>query len=473
MSKKLDVVIIGSGSAGLSALRQVKKHTGNYLLVNHGPLGTTCARVGCMPSKVLIHLANECHNSRSMLEQGLIKADRLSPDIPAVMTHVRTLRDSFAGGMREDTLKLADGRLLEGKAEICAPDCVRVAGKEFKTSRIIIAAGSSPVIPKAWKGFSELILTSENAFEQEDFPRRVGVIGLGTIGLEIGQALSRLGVEVHAFDQKTIMGGLTDPEINEVMFRLMKEEFSVHAGQAADIEDKGTYLLIKAGKEEIVVDKIVAAVGSAPNLQGLGLENLGLELDSRGLPPFEPRTMQVGDLPVFIAGDVNDYSPILHEALDEGFIAGVNSMKGEVSNFCRRTNLKIVFSDPQIAIAGQSFEELKGQSIVIGKADFEKQSRARVEGRNRGRLHIYVDSDTLQLLGAEMAVPEAEHLAHLLALALENRMTIADLLHMPFYHPTVEEGLRTALRDAMQQLPEEQRPSELNLCRSCPEPTLS
>jgi len=473
MTEKLDVIIIGAGSAGLSALSQVKKKTENYLLVDHGPLGTTCARVGCMPSKALIHVANECHGSRRLMEKGLLKADHYSTDIPAVMKHVRSLRDYFAGGTRKETLKAADGHFLEGKAEILNPGRVKVGEAEYETSKIIIATGSTSIVPKPWQEFSDLILTSDNIFEQEDLPRRIGVIGLGSIGLEIGFALSRLGIEVHGFSRGDFMGGLTDPEVNSAMLKAMETEFSVHMGSEAKIENKGDYLVVKAGNESAVVDKIVAAVGAAPNLHGLGLENLPIDLDNHGLPPFNPETTQIGDWPIFIAGDTNGYNPILHEALDDGFIAGVNSMEEEVINFHRRVDIKIVFSDPQIAIVGNGFGELKDKNFITGKSDFEKQSRARMEGRNKGLLHVYADPDSAELLGAEIAVPHGEHLAHILALAMQNRMKVAELLRMPFYHPTVEEGLRSALRNAMKQLPSKSRPGINDLCQSCPEQTLS
>src|SRR6056297_3906813 len=141
-------------------------------------------------------------------------------------------------------------------------------GKWSMTSKIIIATGSRPVIPEPWKDFSDLILTSENIFEQEDFPRRIGVIGLGSIGLEIGFALSRLSIEVHGFSRGEFMGGLTDPEVNSAMVKAMEDEFSVHMGSEAEIENNGNCLVVKTGSESVIVDKIVAAVGAAPNLKG-------------------------------------------------------------------------------------------------------------------------------------------------------------------------------------------------------------
>jgi dihydrolipoamide dehydrogenase len=215
-------------------------------------------------------------------------------------------------------------------------------------------------------------------------------------------------------------------------------------------------------------------MGVAPNLEGLGLEKLGIELDKRGVPDFNPATSQVADLPVYIAGDSNGCRPILHEALDEGYIAGNNASPKEPSAYCRRTPLRMVFSDPQIAVVGRPYSNLEDANadVAIGEADFAEQSRAVVEGANHGLLRVYVERNTARLLGAEMAVPAAEHLGHILSLAIQNRMTVFEMLQMPFYHPTLEEGLRSALRDAARQLPAEERPSEMLLCESSAEPPL-
>jgi dihydrolipoamide dehydrogenase len=133
--------------------------------------------------------------------------------------------------------------------------------------------------------------------------------------------------------------------------------------------------------------------------------------------------------------------------------------------------LSIVFSAPQTAVVGQGLAQLDAATIVTGKASFEDQGRARAAGRNRGRLHLYADGNTGQLRGAELCAPGGEHLAHLLALALTQKMTVHDMLGMPFYHPTLEEGLRTALRDAAGQLKQE-RPSDLSDCPAIGVPAL-
>jgi dihydrolipoamide dehydrogenase len=471
---KKDAVIIGAGSGGLSALRQIKQKTGNFAIIERGPLGTKCARIGCMPSKVLIRAANDYHRRYAFSVQGISGAEALKVDIDAVFRHVRSMRDKFAGNMDKTTRALSGENLIEGNAKILSPNLVEVNGQQIETESIIIATGANPIIPEPWLEFGDKILTSDNIFEQQHIPEKIAVIGLGVIGLELGQALSRLGVDVVGFDMKQTLGGISDPEIREEAVKAIRKDFSIHLGEAAELHSEGDRIKVCYGDVCDKFDAVIAAIGVIPNIEGLGLENLGVELNGRGLPAFNPRTMQIGDLPVYIAGDVNGCRPILHEALDEGFIAGKNAM-GDVSNcFCRRVPLKVVFSDPEIAGVGYSFEQLResGRDIVIGRADFSEQARALVDQCAEGKLNVYADSETAKFLGAEMAIPGGEHIAHQLAISAQNEMTIFEMLQSPFYHPVLEEGLRSALRDAGSRLKEKQHPPELLVCGSCPESPL-
>ena len=164
-------------------------------------------------------------------------------------------------------------------------------------------------------------------------------------------------------------------------------------------------------------------------------------------------TMQCGGSPIFIAGDANADVPLLHEAADEGRIAGDNAARfPDVHAGVRRSPLSVVFTDPQIAVVGSGWRGVRDVAHVTGRVSFDDQGRARVMQRNRGRLHVYAEIGTGLLLGAEMIGPDAEHLAHLLAWAHQLQLTIGEMLRLPFYHPVVEEGLRTALRDAYAQL---------------------
>ncbi|MEZ4484503.1 MAG: dihydrolipoyl dehydrogenase [Syntrophotaleaceae bacterium] len=471
MKNSADVVIIGAGSAGLAALRQIKKATDNVLLIDHGPLGTTCARVGCMPSKALLAVAKDLHRAAGLAAAGLSTGSN-SCDIPAILAHVRRKRDLFAGGMVETTRRLAGKRLIEGTARLLGPDRVLVNGDEIRCNKIILATGSRPLIPPAWQAFADRVITADSLFEQTDLPPRLALVGLGAIGLEIGQALARLGLQVTGFGRNPHIGGLRDPEINRAAVAALQREFPLHVGSAAEPAATDNGIRVANGSQAIEVDMVIAGLSVTPNIEELGLETLGVKLDERGLPPFDPNTLQIAGLPVFLTGDANGKLALLHEAQDEGFIAGSNALAPSPRCYRRRTPLRICFSDPQIASVGLSVDRHDGLEIVTGRADFSEQSRAVAEGRNAGRLHVYVEKTTARLVGGEMAVPDGEHLAQLLALAVQQQLTVGQMLNMPFYHPTVEEGLRTALRDAAEQLAEIHSPTELSLCDSCPEPPL-
>ncbi len=471
--RKVKTVVIGAGSAGLSALDKVKEYTDDFLLVHEGPYGTTCARTGCMPSKVLIQAAKDFHRREVMAAEGISGTEGLTADSAAVMRYVRKLRDRFAGGMRQVTEQAAGDRFINQRAHILSPHRIRVGDEEIETENLIIATGSSPIVPSAWDIPPEKLLTSRNIFEQEELPRRIAVVGLGVIGLELGQALARLGHEVAGFDMKPAIGGLADPRVSEAAVRAVEKEFPLHLNVPAEVSREGDAMVVQSGETRFEADAVVVALGNAPNLKGMGMENLGVDLDKRGVPSFDETTMQVGDLPVYLAGDAAMYRPLLHEAKDDGFIAGFNSGRDSASCFCRRAPLRIVFSDPQIAAVGTPFDSLDPEKTITAEVDFSRQARAVVEGRNRGLMRLYADKETGRFLGSEMAVPEAEHLAHQLAWAVQQGLTVRDLLAFPVYHPVVEEGLHQGRNALAQKLPASAQPGEISLCGSCPEEPLN
>ncbi len=202
-------------------------------------------------------------------------------------------------------------------------------------------------------------------------------------------------------------------------------------------------------------DYVLAATGRTPNVTGMGLDQTTLKLDVKGVPLFDPLTTRGVSAdaasPIFIAGDASNFIPLLHEAADEGRIAGGNAARlalgTQVNPGLRRAPIGVVFTDPQIGIVGGGFHALKPGTFATGQVSFEDQGRSRILLKNKGLLNVYGDAATGRFLGAEMLAPGAEHLAHLLAWALQNKMTVAQMLEMPFYHPVLEEGLRTALRD--------------------------
>jgi dihydrolipoamide dehydrogenase len=455
-TRTADVAVIGAGTAGLNAFHEAKKRGGRAVLIESGPYGTTCARVGCMPSKLLIAAADAAHEIAGAGHFGIeVPANGWRIDDRAVLRRVRRERDRFAGLTAEATEKIPAGERLRGRARFAGPATLLVGDHTRVEARaVVVATGSSPWVPPPFDRIREHVMVSDDIFDLEELPESVAVIGTGIIGLELGQALTRLGVEVDLFNPFRTLGLLTDPEVERVAFEVLGTELSLHleseitqteagnAGVAITWRDAG-------GREHRKsFARVLVAAGRRPNLAGLDLTKAGLPLDNKGRPPWNPRTTQCADAPVFLAGDASGHLPLLHEAADEGRIAGANAMRyPEVTVHDRRTPLAIAFTDPQMAILGERYEDLSGDEVEIGEVSFADQGRARVMGRNRGLVRIYASRKRCVLLGAEMFGPGVEHMAHLLAWSVQQGLDVQSALRMPFYHPVLEEGLRTALRD--------------------------
>jgi dihydrolipoamide dehydrogenase len=448
--RRIDVAIIGSGSAGLYALGKVRPSGKSFLLINGGELGTTCARVGCMPSKAVIQVAEDFHRRNVFNRYGVEGHEDMNLTIPEAMEYVQDLRDIFVERvLSNSTDKLPEENLIEGYARFVETDLLEIdTGEHIRAESIIIATGSRPLVPRAWEPFRDRVITSDEFFELEDLPQSVAVVGLGVIGLEIGQSLRRLGLEVTGIDQLDTIGGLSDPEVSRTAIEAIGKEMPLWLGHAAEVTEADNGMLrVQAGEKVVEVERVFASMGRRPNLDKLGLADIGLELDARGIPVFDPGTMQIGNTRIFIAGDVTGERPLLHEAGDEGRIAGHNAISTEPMAFRRKTPLGITFCDPNIVVVGTRFADLDPAGTVIGQVQMGPVGRAMIMGKNRGLIRVYADKASGRLLGAEMACPKGENLGHLLAWCIQQEMTVGETLQMPFYHPVIEEALQAALYD--------------------------
>ena len=446
--RHVDVAIVGAGSAGLYALGQVRRSGRSFVLIDGGELGTTCARVGCMPSKALLQVAEDFHRRRVLARYGVADEGVAALSLPQAMEHVQHLRDTFVDRViANSTDKLGDA-FVAGNARFVAPNVLDVDGLRIRARAVIVATGSKPIVPPAWAPFRDRVLTTDEIFEQEDLPASLAVIGLGAIGLELGQALARLGIAVTGIDLARTVGGITDPEVASVAIDVIGKELPLWLGAAAEITPEADgRLRVRAGEREVVVHKVLASLGRAPSLAPLGLDAIGVPTDAKGMPHFDRHTMQVAGHPIFIAGDVTGERPLLHEAGDEGRIAGYNASADTVLAFRRKVPLAITFCDPNICAVGARHAELDPDSTAIGQVAFGPVGRAMIMGKNAGLLRVYADRTSGRLLGSEMIAPKGENLAHLLNWCVTQGLTVGQLLRMPFYHPVIEEALQAALYD--------------------------
>ncbi len=448
-----DVAIIGAGTAGLTAFSELRRLGLSAVLIDRGPLGTTCARVGCMPSKSALHAGHQWANLRALLkDQPAPNGTRTPQDLWA---EARATRDFLANSTVEQTQKMAGKQLIMGEARFTGLDTLAVDGREVRARAFIVATGSSPVVPAALRSLGDRLLTTDSLFELSHLPARIGILGLGAIGLEMGLALARLGVEVVAGDLKPLPAGISDPDIGARVIQRMGHELRLWLGESMQAEREADHVRVRSGDADRKVDYLLAALGRRPNVADLDLACAGVPMDAHGQPMLDAQTLRAGDSKVFLAGDVSALRPLMHEAVDEGRLAAQAAaqwLDGRALTLqTRRTPLSIVFSDPDIASVGKVYADLDLAQTVIGTAEGTSNGRARIMGATDNLVRLYADRASGQLVGASLMATRGEHLAHLLAWAIARGETAESLLDLPFYHPSIEEMLQTALKDIARQ----------------------
>jgi dihydrolipoamide dehydrogenase len=454
---EVDVAVIGAGHAGLNAIKEIRKVTDRYVLINGGGLGTTCARVGCMPSKVAIHLAEVYESRHRFARYGIAGAADLRVDHASAMEHVRDLRDTFVDLVLANTTDEMGDELIEGYARFIDARTLQVGDRSIAADRIVIATGASTIVPEDWRDrLGERLLTVETIFEQEQLPASVAVIGLGPIGIEIGQALHRLGVRVVGIESGEFLARLDDPVVNRAALDILTREFPVWLGHPAQLEPDGEGVRVTAGEQSTHVDRVFVAIGRRPNLGGLGLDRIGCLLDDHQCPWIDPETLQVGRFPIYLAGDATGGVANLQVAAEQGRVAGYNACHDTPIRYRRKVPMAIVFSDPNIATVGASWASLDPDQTLVAQQRFGPVGRALIMGQNRGLMRLYAEPGSGRVLGGSMVGPRCEHLAHLLAWGVQQRLSVTEMLEMPFYHPVIEEALQDALHALARQLEDPQ-----------------
>ncbi|NND36767.1 MAG: dihydrolipoyl dehydrogenase, partial [Gammaproteobacteria bacterium] len=365
-TRRVDVAVIGAGTAGMNARRAVEKAGGRPLMIEADQYGTMCARAGCMPSKLLIAAADAAHEVETAGKFGIEVPNDWRVDGRAVMKRVRRLRDRFVGGVIRQIEALPEEHLLRGYARFTGSTTLNVGDHTLVEARaVVIATGSAPHIPAPFDAIRERVMINDDVFELEDLPASVAVIGTGIIGLEIGQALHRLGVRTTLFARSDRIGPFTDSKVRAVTNEVLSQELDLRINTKiidATASDDGFRLGCVDGEGqnyEELFDNVLVATGRRPSVSNIDLAATGLTLDDRGLPAWDPETTQCGDAPIFIAGDASGHIELLHEASDEGRIAGANALAyPDVESHERRTPLAIAFTDPQIALVGRHHAQL-------------------------------------------------------------------------------------------------------------------
>ncbi len=447
---RYDLVIVGMGSGGLVAAEFAASLGLRVAAVERHRVGGDCLWTGCVPSKALLASAKVAHHLRTADRYGL-EAVEPEIDLAGVWRRIRAIQEQIAETDDDPARYEAMGvELVRGEARLAGENAVAVGERMLETRRILLCTGSRPATP-AVPGLEEAgFLTSENVFELERPPRSVVVLGGGPIGVELAQAMNRLGIRVTLLQRGDRLVPRDEPELAELLAGVLEDEgVDVRLGAEASRVTKERELKIveSTNGERFEAEEILVAAGRTPTTDGLGLEEAGVEVERRGI--VVDKRMRTSVSSIYAVGDVAGRYLFTHTAGHEAALA-VRDMffpgKGKVSDLVPWTT----FTDPELAHVGLTSAEAEEQhgakKVAVARVDLSHSDRARADGMTEGRIVLVTARD--KLVGAHILAPAAGEMIHELTLAIRQGMKLRDLASMIHVYPTLTTSINLLAAEA-------------------------
>ena len=443
--QKTDLLIIGAGPGGYVAAIYAKKQGLDVILVDKEWVGGTCLNIGCIPTKALVHSAENYHHLLNNTYGVHVKEAAI--DLEEVIDHKNEIKDQLVSGIAF-LLKKHGVEYIQGEASFIDQTKVQVGEQLIEAKDIIIATGSKPkhlLIPG-----QEYSISSRVLLDLKKMPKSICVIGGGVIGMEFAFIYAHMGVPVTVIEfMPRVLPGID----KELSMRLMP--FAKKAGidvwtqsKVLRIEkdgDKHKVIFERKGKESSVVsDVVLEAVGRGPVVDGLNLEETGVVFDQKTGIPVNP-LMQTNVEHIYAIGDVNNIMQLAHVASHQAMIA-VDCILGHQKPFDKSKVPAIIFTSPQIATVGitEEMAKEKGIEIDVIKTPYSANGKAMILDGKRGYLKLIREQSSQKLIGAMILGKDAEHLIASLTLAIQQGLKAKDVYHTIFAHPTTEELVHEA-----------------------------
>ncbi len=451
-----DLVVIGTGGGGTAAAIRAAELGRKVAVVEAGTIGGTCVNIGCIPSKALIRAARAYHTAGHHPFAGL-RTHAEGVDWPALIAQKNELISSLRQHKYVDVLRsYAEIHLFQNRAHLTADADVRLDdGRVLRAEKVVIATGARPNILQL-PGIEKVqVLTSTTLMDLPQQPRSLLVLGGRAIALELGQALARLGTKVTILQRSPRLLPDHDPDIGEgIRAALEAEGIEVVTGvQLQKIsEAKGEKEVVAAVNGEtrtFHAEHILMALGRIPNTEHLGLEDAGVETDSRGFIRID-EFLQTSNPKVYAAGDVTTLPKLVYVAAAAGGLAAANALSEERIPLDLSVLPEVVFTEPQVATVGLTEEAAReaGYEVKTSRLDLEHVPRALTERDTRGFIKLVADAATDQLLGAHILANEAGEILQSAAMAVEMGrkygFTVGQWRNMFFPYLTQVEGLKLA-----------------------------
>lgn len=447
-----DLLVLGAGAAGSSAVTTITKDGRRVGLVERHLLGGTCLNYGCDPTKTMLHIARLLYQTQHSHRFGL-HIPTATFEWKEVLAWVQQVIARLRGGTLEearDKLTHQGIELLEGEASFISPHEVLIAGQTVSAQRIIIATGSETVVPPI-DGLKEAgFITNVQAVTLPTLPRRLAVVGGGAIGMEFAQLFHRFGVVVTVLERGPTILDKEDRELADRLCELLTAE-GMRLETDAELkrvqcDGAGKRLTISCSgreEEELVVDEILLALGRRPSFESLHVEKAGVKTHKKGI--VVEATLRTNVPHIWAAGDVASEYQFTHVASEQGKLAARNAFASEPQAFDDRVIPWVTFTDPALAHVGKTEEQLREEGVKyqVARLPMLENERALIEGETEGLVKLLLDREG-KILGGHILASGGDDLLAPIVLAMHTGLPAATLASTILPYPTMSESVRLA-----------------------------
>jgi mycothione reductase len=442
--KKYDVIVIGSG-CGTNIVDEALAHGLSVALVDKGPLGGTCANLGCIPSKMLIFAADRITEIQEAKKLG-IEAEIRNIDFNFIMERMRKTVREEQERMRRELSHVENLDFYEGQGHFVDDYTIEVTGKKIKGDKIFIASGSRPLIPPI-KGLETVdYLTNETVLQLKERPDTLIIIGGGYIAVEYGHFFAAMGTRVTILEMVDRLVLSEEPEISEILKKELSRRMDVYTGvQAEAVKSNGHDVTVVVNdlrggvKKEFTAQRILVAVGRRSNADLLKVENTGVEVDKRGFIKID-EYLETTKKNIFAVGDANGQQMFTHVANVEASLAADNAVHGGKIKMDYSAAPHAVYSHPQIASVGMTEEAAKkAHKVLVGKAKYSDVAQGEAMMEKNGFAKAIVEADTRKILGFHIIGPYAPILIQEVINAMASGGGIDQIQTGMHIHPTITE----------------------------------